>query len=106
MMHDGGPAITSDNYMSLVYIVGLTIVGSVARVLKANSSLRLRDFIAEMLTALMAAAAWWHLANLQNLNIHALAIGAISWSLGLGTIRQMQWVVRLLTAIIKAGGKP
>lgn len=79
------------------------MLGTLAKALRKKDALDWGEVAAEFIVAGLLAFGFWNLGALQQLNEHALVVGAVLWATGLGTVRQLQWFIRLANALIKAG---
>jgi hypothetical protein len=84
-------------------VVAILLGGTVAKALKRNKPIDWGGFFAEMIVALILAIGIWHTGLLYKLDVNAVIVGAVSMATGLGTVRGLQWIARLATALGKMG---
>jgi hypothetical protein len=84
-------------------VVGIMVSGTIARALKRKKPIDWTEFGAEMIVAVLLAVGIWHTGLLQKMDVNAVIVGAVAMATGLGTLRSLQWIVRIAAALSKLG---
>jgi hypothetical protein len=81
---------TTPETRALWTVLMIFMLGTLAKALRKKDALDWGEVAAEFIVAGLLAFGFWNL-------------GAVLWATGLGTVRQLQWFIRLANALIKAG---
>jgi hypothetical protein len=87
-------------------VVGIMVSGTIAKALRRKKPIDWSEFWSEMIVAVLLAVGIWYTGLLQQMNVHAVIVGAVAMATGLGTLRGLQWLARLAAVLGKLGKAP